>query len=84
MNVIDLMKQYDGTMKSNSKQELVKLLSICGQVAEHKSEKAQEHGKPEDTILSALTLEEQKQLQELLTKLQEQWLKDHAAHHKRQ
>ena len=38
-------------MKSNSKHELVKLISICGQVAEHKSEKAQEHGKNEDTIL---------------------------------
>lgn len=71
-------------MKSNSKHELVKLISICGQVAEHKSEKAQEHGKSEDDILSALTVEEQKQLRELLTKLQEQWLKDHAAHHKRQ
>lgn len=70
-------------MKSNSKHELVKLLSICGQVAEHKSEKAQEHGKEESGILAALTVEEQKQLQELLTKLQEQWLKDHAAHHRR-
>lgn len=71
-------------MKSNSKHELVKLISICGQVAEHKSEKAQEHGKEEEAILSALTMEEQKQLQGLLTKLQEQWIKDHAAHHKRQ
>ena len=71
-------------MKSNSKHELVRLISICGQVAEHKSEKAQEHEKEEDAILSALTMEEQKQLQGLLTKLQEQWLKDHAAHHKKQ
>lgn len=70
-------------MRSNSKHELVKLISICGQVAEHKSEKAQEHGKDEEAIVSALTTEEQKQLQELLTKLQEQWLKDHAAHHKK-
>lgn len=70
-------------MRSNSKYELVKLISICGQVAEHKSEKAQEHGKDEEAIVSALTTEEQKQLQELLTKLQEQWLKDHAAHHKK-
>lgn len=71
-------------MKSNSKHELVRLISICGQVAEHKSEKAQEHGKAEDGILSALTMDEQKQLQVLLTKLQDQWLKDHAAHHKKQ
>lgn len=70
-------------MKSNSKHELVRLLSICGQVAEHKSEKAQEHGREEDKILSALTADEQKQLQVLLTKLHEQWLKDHAEHHKR-
>lgn len=71
-------------MKSNSKHELVRLISICGQVAEHKSEKAQEHGREESAILAALTQEEQKQLQELLTKLREQWLKDHAAHHKAQ
>ena len=32
-------------MKSVSKNELVKLLSICVQVAEHKSEKMQEHGR---------------------------------------
>ena len=42
-------------MKSVSKQELVKLLSICGQVAEHKSGKMQEHGRNEDEILSALS-----------------------------
>ena len=30
-------------MKSVSKNEMVKLLSICGQVAEHKSEKMQDH-----------------------------------------
>lgn len=68
-------------MKSISKHELVKLISICGQVAEHKSEKAQDHGKDESSILAALTMEEQQQLQGLLTKLQNQWLKDHAAHH---
>ncbi len=69
-------------MKSSSKHELVRLISICGQVAEHKSEKAQEHEKEEASILAPLTEEEQQQLQALLTKLREQWLKDHAAHHK--
>ncbi|MGN0348055.1 MAG: hypothetical protein ACI4DR_00825 [Roseburia sp.] len=69
-------------MKSNSKNELVKLISICGQVAEHKSEKMQEFGKDEELILSALSEEEKKQLAELLGKLQKQWLRDHAAHHK--
>lgn len=68
-------------MKSNSKQPLVKLLSICGQVAEHKSEKVQQHGGDEDLILSALSEEEQHQLQTLLETLQKAWLKDHAEHH---
>lgn len=69
-------------MKSNSKNELVKLISICGQVAEHKSEKMQENGKDESAILSALSDSEQEQLKMLLKKLQSQWLSDHAAHHK--
>ena len=68
-------------MKSISKHELVKLLSICGQVAEHKSEKMQEHGKEESEIVSSLSCEEQEQLLSLLKKLQTHWLKDHAAHH---
>lgn len=70
-------------MRSNSKNDLVKLLSICGQVAEHKSEKMQENGADEALILSALSAEEQAQLKTLLEKLQTQWLQDHAAHHKR-
>ncbi|MGN1184532.1 MAG: hypothetical protein ACI4R7_04820 [Oliverpabstia sp.] len=70
-------------MRSNSKNELVKLLSICGQVAEHKSEKMQEHEMDESTILSALSEEEQGQLKCYLEKLQKQWLSDHAAHHKK-
>ena len=69
-------------MKSNSKDELVKLLSICGQVAEHKSEKMQENGKDETMILAALTDSEKEQLRGILEKLQKQWLSDHAAHHK--
>lgn len=69
-------------MKSNSKQPLVKLLSICGQVAEHKSEKVQQHGGDENLILSALSEEEQHQLQTLLETLQKAWLKDHAEHHR--
>ncbi len=71
-------------MKSVSKQELVKLLSICGQVAEHKSGKMQEHGRNEDEILSALSREEQQQLKNLLQKLQSQWLEDHSEHHHRE
>ncbi len=69
-------------MKSNSKNELVKLISICGQVAEHKSEKLQQFGKDESVIVSVLSADEQVQLKTLLGKLRQQWLSDHAAHHK--
>ena len=64
-------------MKSVSKNELVKLLSICGQVTKHKSEKMQEHVKDEGLILSVLSKEKQDQLKSLLEKLQKQWLEDH-------
>lgn len=68
-------------MKSNSKNDLVRKLSICGQVAEHKSEKMQENQVDEAAILSVLTADEQAQLDALLTKLQSAWLTDHKAHH---
>lgn len=71
-------------MKSVSKNELVKMLSVCGQVAEHKSEKMQEHGEDETKILAVLSQEEQNQLKLILEKLQTQWRKDHVAHHKRE
>lgn len=70
-------------MKSVSKNKLVKKLSISGQVAEHKSEMTQTHGGDENTILSALSLEEQSQLDALLTKLQDAWLADHQSHHQK-
>ena len=70
-------------MKSNSKHPLVKQLSICGQVAEHKSEKIQENGGDEDAILKALNEEQRGQLTELLDILQKDWLQDHAAHHRK-
>ncbi|MDO4357921.1 MAG: hypothetical protein Q4E13_15580, partial [Clostridia bacterium] len=62
---------------------LVNLLSLCGQIAEHKSEKMQEHGGDESAILSALSEEQQSQLQAILETLRQAWLKDHAAHHKK-
>ena len=52
-------KEREKKMKSNSKNELVKLISICGQVAEHKSEKMQEKKVDESKILEGLSLEEQ-------------------------
>lgn len=70
-------------MKSGSKQPLVNLLSLCGQIAEHKSEKIQEHGGDENNIVASLTTEQQAQLQALLETLRQAWLKDHAEHHKK-
>ena len=68
-------------MRSISKNELVKKLSICGQVAEHKAEMTQQHGGDENSILAVLTEEEKTQLDALLSKLQTAWLEDHKAHH---
>ena len=67
-------------MQSNSKNELVRLLSICGQVAEHKSEKIQEHGGDESAVLNALSESEQNTLKELLSKLQKNWIEGHKEH----
>ncbi|MCD8028320.1 MAG: hypothetical protein LUF02_06595 [Erysipelotrichaceae bacterium] len=69
-------------MKSISKNSLVKQLSICGQVAEHKSEMIQIHGDGnEDNILSVLNNEEKETLEKILNKLQQAWLNDHKEHH---
>lgn len=69
--------------QSNSKNPLVRQIYLCGQIAEHKSEKSQEHGLDEDLIFSVLTEEEKATLSALLSKLQKQWAKDHAEHHKK-
>lgn len=68
-------------MKSNSKHPLVNLLSLCGQIAEHKSEKTQAHGGDEGVILSALTEAQQEELRQLLETLHQAWLRDHAERH---
>ena len=70
-------------MKSNSKHPLVKQLSICGQVAEHKSEKIQANGGDEEAIFKAFSAEQRDQLAGLLDILQKDWLQDHAAHHRK-
>ena len=69
-------------MKSNSKNPLVNLLSLCGQIAEHKSEKVREHGGDESAILAALSPQQQDSLQRTLETLRQAWLQDHAAHHR--
>lgn len=69
--------------QSASKHPLVRQLYLCGQIAEHKSRKSQEHGMDENLIFSVLSEEEQKTLSELLSRLQQQWAKDHAEHHRK-
>lgn len=67
-------------MKSNSKNQLVRLISLCGQIAEHKSEKMQQHEMDEAQLLTSLSAEEQETLSVLLTKLQTKWISDHKEH----
>ena len=64
-------------MKSNCKNELVKLISLCGQIAEHKSEKMQQHNIDDAELISELSIEEQKELENLLNKLRNKWFEDH-------
>ena len=64
-------------MKSNCKNELVKLISLCGQIAEHKSEKMQQHNIDDTELISELSIEEQKELENLLNKLRNKWFEDH-------
>lgn len=67
-------------MKSNCKDVLLNQLSLCGQIAEHKSTKMQENGVDDSKVLASLTDEEKQSLASILTKLQAQWLEGHKAH----
>ena len=49
-------------MKSNGLHPLVRQLSLCGQIAEHKAQMLREHGGEEASVLDALTAEQQNQL----------------------
>ena len=70
-------------MRSNSLNPLIKQLSVCGQIAEHKAQMLREHGGEEAAVLDPLAAEQQNQLMALLTILQKHWLVDHAAHHQK-
>lgn len=70
-------------MKSESLDPLVKQLSVCGQVAEHKAQMQRQHGGKEAAVLSALSPEQKEQLGTLLNILQKHWLEEHAAHHQK-
>ena len=64
-----------------SENELVRLLTKCGRIAEHKSSKMREHGKDDGAMFQSLSEEEQTQLSTLLTKLQTTWKAEHEKHH---
>ena len=64
-------------MKSICKNELVKLISICGQIAEHKGEKMAAHNIDDCELLASLSGEEQQELERLLNKLKTNWFEDH-------
>ncbi len=64
-----------------SENELVRLLTKCGKVAEHKSEKMRQHGKDESDMFQCLTEEEQVELKGFLSKLQTTWKEEHQKHH---
>lgn len=70
-----------GFAQCSSKNELVRLLSICGRAASHKSEKMLEHNIDESVMFDALTPDEQENLMLILTKLQQKWESDHKRHH---
>ena len=64
-------------MKSICKNKLAKLISECGQIAEHKGEKMSAHGINDDELIKGLSLDEQTTLENLLNKLKKQWFEDH-------
>lgn len=64
-----------------SENELVRLLTKCGKIAEHRSEKIREHGRDESVMFQCLAEEERSQLQAILSKLQTTWKDEHAKHH---
>ena len=64
-------------MKSVSKNELVKQISICGQLIEKKSQHLQKINVDEEKLVCCLSSEEQQTLTELLSKLQSYWIEAH-------
>ncbi len=70
-------------MKTVSKNQLLQLLSISGQIVEHKCEKMQERGMDETQLLKVLEEEEKEELTRLLQKLQKQWFADNKERVKR-
>lgn len=76
------MHKGHGTVEIKSNNELVRLLAICGKVAEHKSEKMIEHNMDESAMFDVLSDRQQSELKLLLEKLNKQWKAEHERHHK--
>ncbi|MGN0535249.1 MAG: hypothetical protein ACI4IR_04520 [Eubacterium sp.] len=78
-------RHHRGIRKSfhnhKSDNELVKLLTTCGMIANHRSEKMLEHNIDESVMFEVLTDNEQEILKNLLTKLNNKWEEDHKKHH---
>lgn len=70
-------------MKTVSKNQLLQLIAMSGQIVEHKCEKMQEHGMDETQLLKALEENEKEELTRLLKKLQTQWFADNKERLKR-
>ncbi|WP_305767036.1 hypothetical protein [Candidatus Epulonipiscium viviparus] len=68
-------------MKSVCKDPLLKLISECGQIAEIKSSKMQQHGIDETELLVSLSEDDRTVLTEMLQCLKKQWMEDHKQRH---
>ncbi len=66
---------------ADSENPLVRLLVACGRVAEHRSEKMQEHGADEAQMFACLTEAERETLGSLLGKLESAWREEHQRYH---
>lgn len=71
------MNENQRNIKLRSNNKLIRLLIRNGQIAEHKTQKMQEHQIDEDLLVQTLTKKEQVELMGLLTKLRDDWIKDH-------
>lgn len=67
-------------MKSDCVNDTAKLLSLCGQIAEHESAMMRQHNISDDTLFRVLDERENKELHEILSKLYTKWESIHKAH----
>ena len=70
-------------MNSVSKNELVKQISLCGQMIERKVVHFQEKNVDEEILLACFTQGEKDTLKELLSKMQNYWIEAHKKAHQK-